>query len=357
MKIMKDDRKHGSVTISVSSLDDLWFLSQVIDISDHVSGKTLRKMKLGSPDERKANVVKRWVKITVLVDKIEFHKYNNSLRVSGKITEGPDDVQLGSFHTITIEENSVITITKKKWLKHQFDRLKEASVEKFPKVLLCVLDRKEVSFALLKRYGYEIMSELEGEVQEKRFPLVKKSSSFYVDIVKRLQEYVDRLDIEHVIVASPAFWKDELLKVICKSAPELKNKITLATCNAQGKNALNEVLKRDEVKKVLKSARIIQEIALVDELFEEIGRDGCATYGVKEVAEVASAGAVKVLLITDDLIHSLRQENKFEAVEKILQVVDSTQGEIHIIAVDHEAGQRLQGLGGIAAITRYKKYE
>ena len=212
MKIIKDDRKHGSVTISVSSLDDLWFLSQVIDFGDHVSGKTLRKMKLGSADERKANVVKRWVKVTVLVDKVEFHKYNNSLRVAGKITEGPDDVQLGSFHTINVEENAVISIKKKKWLKHQFDRLKEASVEKFPKVLLCVLDRKEVSFALLKRFGYQLMSELEGEVQEKRFPSVKKSSSFYSDVVKALQEYVARLNIEHVVIASPAFWKEDLYK-------------------------------------------------------------------------------------------------------------------------------------------------
>ena len=216
---------------------------------------------------------------------------------------------------------------------------------------------KEVSFALLKRFGYQLMSELEGEVQEKRFPSVKKSSSFYSDVVKALQEYVARLNIEHVVIASPAFWKEELLKVIDKSAPELKKKVTLATCNAQGKNALNEVLKRDEVKKVLKNARIIQEIALVDELFEEIGKDGCATYGVNEVSKVASVGAVKVLLVTDELIHSLRQENKFASVEKILQVVDSSQGEIHIIAVDHEAGQRLQGLGGIAAITRYKCYK
>ena len=356
MKIVKDNRKHGEVVLSVTSLDDLWFLSQVIEKGDAVTAKTVRKMKLGGQEERKANVVKKWVQLTLEVEKVEFHKYTNALRVAGKITEASGDIQRGAFHTINIEEGSKLTVKKEVWLKHQWSRLQEATKEKFPKVLLCVLDRKEVSFALLKRYGYDLMSELEGEVQEKRFPILKKSATFYQDIVKRIQEYVKRFKIEYIIIASPAFWKDEIMKEVNKNAQELKNKVTLATCNATGKNALNEVLKRDEVKKLLKNERLIQEIALVDEIFTEIGKNGAVTYGLQEVEKVAQTGAVKTLLITTDLIRSLRQENRYDQLDKVMKLVEQAQGDIHIITTEHDAGQRLQGITGIAALLRYKIY-
>jgi len=146
-------------------------------------------------------------------------------------------------------------------------------------------------------------------------------------------------------------------KEVDKKASELKGKITLATCNATGKNAINEVLKRDEIRKVLKNERIIQEIALVDEVFEELGKDRNVVYGLSEVRKAADVGAVKVLLVTDELIHNLRQEEKYEPLDKIIRTVEAAQGELHIITVEHEAGQRLAGITGIAAITRYKLYE
>ena len=37
-----------------------------------------------------------------------------------------------------------------------------------------------------------------------------------------------------------------------------------------------------------------------------------------------------------------------------MKTVDSTKGDIIIISSDHEAGKKLDGLGGIAAILRFK---
>ena len=357
MKIIKEAFAKGSVVVSVTTLDDLWFLSHVLDKGDKVSAKTVRKIKMGGEGDRKASVVKKTIFIQIDVEKVEFHKYQNSLRVAGKVLEGPDDITRGSFHTINVEEGTAITIEKEQWLKHQVSKIKEATKETFPKVLLCVMDRKEVSFAMLKRYGYEYLSELEGEVQEKAYPLVKKSATFYADIVKRLQEYVARLSIEYIVLASPAFWKEDLMKELEKKAPELKNKVTLATCNATGKNAMNEVLKRDEVRKLLKNERVIKEIALVEDLFSEIGKEGNAVYGLEQTKAAADAGAVKILLVTDELIHELRQQEHYDKLDTVMKAVEQAQGEIHIITTEHDAGEKLQGLTGVAAITRYKLYD
>ena len=37
-----------------------------------------------------------------------------------------------------------------------------------------------------------------------------------------------------------------------------------------------------------------------------------------------------------------------------MKIVDKTKGEIEIISSEHEGGKKLDGLGGIAAILRFK---
>jgi len=38
----------------------------------------------------------------------------------------------------------------------------------------------------------------------------------------------------------------------------------------------------------------------------------------------------------------------------MMKIVDQTKGEIHIISSEYEGGRKLDGLGGIGAILRYK---
>ena len=66
------------------------------------------------------------------------------------------------------------------------------------------------------------MSSIKGEVEKKEAE-VKGKGGFYQDIIKSLQEYSKRHNIKNIIVASPAFWKEELIKQI--KDDELKKKI------------------------------------------------------------------------------------------------------------------------------------
>ena len=56
-------------------------------------------------------------------EKTEYEPENNSLRILGKIKEGPDDVPLGSYHSFNLEEGTVLTIIKKKWAKYEIARI------------------------------------------------------------------------------------------------------------------------------------------------------------------------------------------------------------------------------------------
>ncbi|MFH0868539.1 MAG: mRNA surveillance protein pelota [Candidatus Woesearchaeota archaeon] len=351
MKLIHSDFKKNIAKIKVENLDDLWYLNQIIEKNDFVKGKTLRKIKIGEETQRKQKTVKKPVFLLIQVEKVEFSKTSNILRISGLVKEGPEDVPLDSHHTFNIEENSVISITKQKWLKFQIDKLKEASREKQTKILICVHDREEAYFALMKKYGYQLLTTIKGNVAKKA-DIKKIESSFYREIISQLEEYDARYSLSKIIVASPAFWKEELMKEIKDEA--LKAKIILATCSSAGENAINEVLKRPETENALKQDRIAQEFKQVEELFAEISKNNLASYGLKETKNAAVAGAVKILLITDSLIQQTRTENKYEGIEETMKTVDTTKGDILIISSEHEAGKKLDGLGGIAAILRFK---
>ncbi len=352
MKIIHKNLKKGILKIKIENLDDLWYLSQIIDSNDVVKGKTIRKIKLGDGSDKKTKIIKKTIFIAISVKKIEFHKYSNILRASGKIIAGPDDISKGSYHTFNLEPGTIITIEKTKFLKYQIEKIDEAIKPTKSKILICVFDREESFFAISKKYGYELLSSIKGEVAKKD-QKITITKSFYKEIIKQLEQYDKRYKPTNIVVASPAFWKEDLMKEQ-SLRKELKKKIVLATCSSVKQNAINEVLKRQEVQAIMKQDRIAKEVNLVEELMQEISKEGKAVYGLRQTKKIAETGAIAKLLITDKFIQKKRQQEKFYSIEKLMKQIDSMQGDIFIISSDHDAGKRLDGLGGIGGILRYK---
>ncbi|MBN2457589.1 mRNA surveillance protein pelota [Candidatus Woesearchaeota archaeon] len=353
MKIISKDIKKGFVKIQVQNLDDLWYLSQIIDQGDLIKGTTFRKIRIGDKDDRNTNVVRKKVFLEIRAEKIEFHKYSDILRVSGKITQGPEDVQAGTHHTFNVDEDTIISVQKQRFLKYQIEKLNDAAKENRLKVMICVFDRESAIFALVKNYGFDILSEIKGDVQKKDNPgQTRATGSFYKEIVSQLKSYDTKYCLNRIVVASPGFWKEYLLDAFGKD--EIAKKIISASCNSVGESAINEVLRRPEIHSALAEDRIIKEANTVEELMAEISRDGCAAYGLSMTENAISIGAVKMLLVTDSLIRKMREQESYARLETMMKTADSMDAEIHIISSEHEAGKKLEGLGGIGAILRYK---
>ncbi|MBW2986177.1 mRNA surveillance protein pelota [Candidatus Woesearchaeota archaeon] len=348
MKIISSHFKKGDAKIKIESLDDLWYLSQIIDAGDIVKGKTLRKIKVGSAEKE---AVRKSVFIVLKVEKVEFSKTTNRLRVLGTIIEGPEDVQKGSYHTFNIEEDTIITLVKEQWPAYQIKQLKDAAQASDIKILICVFDREDAFFALMKRAGHEVLTHIKGDVAKKAVDEPVKAT-FYSQIIKQLEEYDKRFKLDKIILASPAFWKEELFKVLKND--DLKKKIVPASCSSADESAITEVLKREEVQKALKEERVSEELSLVEQVLSEISKQGLAAYGLDEVEQAVNSGAVKDLLVTDALIMKLREEEKFARLDDIMKSADKNRAGIHIISVEHAGGKKLEGLGGIAALLRFK---
>jgi protein pelota len=347
MQIIRKNLKQGEVVVKINNPEDLWFLNQVIEVDDLIKGKTERKIKIGKEDERKQTVVKKTIFLEIKTEKKEFHKYSDNLRISGIITQGANDVPKGSHHTFDVEPGSIITITKNEWPNYQLEKLKEATQQIRTKIITLLFDREEAIFAMLKNHGYEVLAKIKGEVAKKGFESGGKD--FYKELIDKLSEYNKRLEPQSIIIASPSFWKEYLMK---EMPSELKEKITLSTCSEVDETAISEVLQRPELLKVLEHDRAAKELGLVELVLKAISKDE-ACYGLKECKEKIGIGAVKELLVSYGFINKAREEGKHIEVEGVMKLAEQTGAKVHILSTE-EAEQKLIGLGGIAGILRWK---
>jgi stalled ribosome rescue protein Dom34 len=154
---------------------------------------------------------------------------------------------------------------------------------------------------------------------------------------------------EFIICASPGFYNDELRKEI--EAHSFAKKIRFAVATNPGERGISEVLKRSELKEILKEERLRTESLLVDSLLKNIAKDEKFSYGINDVFNKAQLGAIDKLIVSENLIFSENpEENK--TVMDIIEMVEQNSGKVSVIEQE-EPLKVIESLGKIGAILRY----
>ncbi len=352
MRIVHRDLKEGIVKVKPESLDDLWYLKSVLKKGDLVSGRSYRRIR----DEEKTRAdkgVRVPVHLGVQVEGVEFAPYINRLRVAGKIVHGPEDlITLGTYHTIEVEPHDVISVRKGRWQRWELDRLKEAEeAAKTPVVLITAIEEGEAEFAVVRRYGIDFQARVTAHVSGKRVEKDHETSlkEFLGETAKKLGEILKKEGIETVILCGPGFTKEDLLTFLKEKHSSIAEKVHLESAGAGGRSGIKEVIKRGAVERVAEESRVSLEFGLVERIMEAIARGtGLVAYGLEEVQRALDYGAVEQLLITDTFLR------KYEGADGLIERAKGMRGEVVIVSTEHEAGERLQALGGIGALLRFR---
>jgi len=348
MRIIHFDKKEGTAKIKINLLDDLWHLSKIIEPSDLITGRIERKIKFSGSEER-AKAERKFYTAKIRTARVQLE--STFLKIFGEIVEGSDELSKGA-HTLDVKIGFEISI-EKDWKDYQIKRLKEAEkAASAPKAIICVLDDEQATIAALTAIGISYLGQFELGLAKKRY--VEKAR-------ERMQELVDeifRLDKQskpdYVIIASPLFWKDELLKKLQEKEPKIINKVKLENTSVGSRKGVVELLHQGVLDKIVKQSQLQKEFKLIEELIIKIAHKGLATYKFANVKNAVEAGAVDDLLLTDSLIADYREKNKFEELEQLIDAVEGQGGKVNIISSDNEAGDKLDGLGGIAVLLRFK---
>lgn len=126
MKVLEFD--NNKARIAITSMLDLWHLQQIVEKGDSITAKTLRTIFV-KREEEKVKGEKKFVLLTIKLEKIEFDEHKSKLRMNGKIVEAPEEVQKGDYHTIEIGLGNSITIEKEMWKQEQLERLDRAKIK------------------------------------------------------------------------------------------------------------------------------------------------------------------------------------------------------------------------------------
>ncbi|HDM66797.1 MAG TPA: mRNA surveillance protein pelota, partial [Thermoplasmatales archaeon] len=295
---------------------------------------------------RSKKTEKKKMRLGIRVEDVKFHEFSDRLRVHGVIEEGPQD--LGSYHTlnITSEENEPITIIKEEWTDYELNRLEEAVRQRRQTIIIFVsLDDETATIALLRQSGVQWITDIHSHQSGKMYETQSTEKEYFEEIINLIQQY--KKEETPIVVIGPGFTREQFVKYGKEKKPDLfHNTVTYGTGHA-GMNGIQEALKSGVVEHIARENRVVFETKLIEQLFEEIKKNGLVGYGEREVETLLESGAVKHLLITEKL---LREENG----EKLLRLAQRYNADFTVVSISHDAGRKLDGLGGVAAFLRFK---
>ncbi|KUG15301.1 putative cell division protein [hydrocarbon metagenome] len=330
-------RSYGEIRLFPESLDDLWHLGHLIGPRDLVFATTLRAVETAPDKIRPEKPEKRPVRLGIRVERVEFHRSANRIRVTGIIEHGE---MAGSYHTLNIEPGYEISVIKL-WRpidRERIARAVKASVHAAVHIL--TIEEGEAELFRMRQFGPESVITLtagsgKGDETDTR-------SGFFERVASLCHEIQGPL-----VIAGPGFVKDDFVRVLRSVNPELAGRVLVVETRRVGSGAVQEVIGLGVLERIHEDIQLGNEVRMIDELLRRIAQGLPAAYGREEVERAISFGACERLLVADTLIRD-------DMVVRMMERAEQMNAAIVVFSSAFDPGKQLEGLGGIAALLRYK---
>lgn len=344
MKKLKIDLKNNFLELVPESLDDLWSLERILEKGDLVGGSSERKIK--AEEGRKAQKIVVWIELEA--EKIEFHESYKQLRVSGKMKamKPQEFFEANAFHSIEFGLKDKIKIKKNKIKEFQIETIEKAVKSSGRnQLLLIVMDDEEATIAEASEKGLKVKAVIKSGKQGKRFKEEKgKENKYFEELLKKIEGEKK----EKKLIAGPGFTKSEFKKFLEKK--NVKLHAVFESSNSVGKTGLNELVKKGIIEKVLHESMLVKENKKMEEIMKDARKDNSTIeYGLKEIQKAVEKGAVEELIVSDKKFFEER-----EKIQELMEKVESFKGKVMLFSSEHEAGEYLNGFGGIIAVLRFR---
>jgi protein pelota len=357
------------VTLLPVEPEDMWHANNLISPEDVIKAHAVRKVttesKTGSTQSERVHI-----DLAISVKSTFFDLAASQLHVSGTVIVENKIVSLGQYHTLDLELNRAFTI----WKRYGWDSVAQETLtaalkqDKDGAVAAVVMQEGMANICLITENRTILKQRVETTIPKKRAATSEQSSGmrrFFDKVLTTLTRSIEFDKPRPLLLASPGFVAADFKKYISEEATRTANKTlmamakeaTLVHSSSGHLHSLNEILKSPEVLATMKDMKFSKETRIMDELFERVRRDdGRAWYGDSTIAKAVAEGAVGrgggVLLINNSLFRSMNIQTRKKYVAMVDKVREDG-GDVRILSSDHESGERLDALGGIAALLTY----
>jgi protein pelota len=354
VKIIGRNLRQGFVKVVPTSDDDLWHLYNVVYKGDEVYAYSSRAVKTDQEYSRPKSAERVSAFMGVKVESVAWDKFLGKLRVHGTIIHAPDIMPSGAHHTLNIALNQPVTIVKKQWPKHLLDRLYQASKTEKP-IIIIAIDDEGFAVAETKQYGVEVKVEermkLPGKHEaDKRVAATKEYFKQAVNSLRQLWTP----NHNPIVVVGVGFVKGDFAKYLSDEAKDMAKSVAdVKSVNNGGVSGIYEALRSGVLLKAAKQLRIVDETEVMEEVMKRLGKnEGTITYGLEPVENAVAMGAVEKLVVADTLLREANEDQRLH-LEKLMREAEQRRATITVVSTEHEAGEQLQALTGIAALLRF----
>ena len=353
MRIRGRERLEGDaerVTLVPEHLDDLWHLQFVLEPGDRVEGETSRRIQRDDDQLRDTGGQREPMSVTLAVEEAEFHEFANRLRVGGEIVACSREDEIGHHHTLNVEPFDELSI-EKVWKPDQDDRLEQAeAASDRPDVVVATVEEAAAFVHAVSQAGAEERTALTGPTGKGEYARDRS------ELFEELATVLANMDPDAVILAGPGFTKQDAYDHLAEAHPELAERVTVVDTAGVGDRGVHEVFSRGAVDEVLAETRLAEEAAAIDELMRRVKTGEKAAYGPEAVERAASYGAVEQLLVLDERLRAQRGGDGEWGIDvnAVIETVEQQGGEVTVFTSEFDPGRQLDGLGGIAALLRYR---
>lgn len=312
--------------------------------------------------------------------------------------EGRPDIKLWEVEPPEPVDSRIYRCDK----KFLIEPLEDILIEKNVYGMIC-LDKSEAAIAYVRgnKVSVEYTTEsnvpgktTKGGQSQQRFERIRKNmyETFLTEIAEEAKKaFLDKAQNDEllgIIVGGPGFSKEDLVEKDYLHESLVDEVLTTIGTNYSGEEGLEELLNKAE--DVIEESEAIKEREAVNEFLKNLKKDnGLSVYGLEDIAKALKMGAVKKILVSEKFEQfectfvcdscgnkELKHLNEFEAKnethkceecgakmdlegkEEVLKMykrkarqMDST---LQRISREHEEGERLWNMGGVAAILRYR---
>ena len=343
MRVIHQDRRTGEIKVQIDSLDDLWHLYNIIAPGDLVFAVTYRREEGTADKIRSERGEKKRMRLGVRAEKVEFHEFEDRLRVLGVIEQGPQDI--GSHHTFNLQEGEVLSIIKERWTEAQLKRLKRSVDDaRRPRIVFVSLEYEEAVVAVLRQFGVQEVAHIQAPSSGKMYEQ-KGDGNYYDEVLAKVVQVAG--EGVPVLVLGPGFAKETLVALGRERAPQVFARARIFHTGQAGMAGINELMRMGIGGDVLEESRVALEFQLMEQVLHQIASDGLVAYGTKEVEKAVRTGAVDTLLVIDSLV---RQRD----LDDLMRAVETAGGRVVVVSEHHDPGRELESLGGFAALLRFK---
>jgi protein pelota len=346
VRLLHRDAATGLLRLRLESPSDLWRIARLARPGDLVGASTTRRDPEAPADVPGAERARRRVWIVVQAEQVEFHGFSRHVRVTGPIREGPFDI--GRHHTLDLGEGDEVTVLKSSWTAADQALLDEGRAGTGePTILVAAVDWGDSSLVRIRGRAIEPLVDLKRTIAGKRYEGgqgERDRDSYAEELVGLLRR--EGASATVVLVVGPGFLKEEIARRLHEAEPAVAAKVKVYATAESGRVGVDELLKSGRATEALRGSVAAEEAAYVEALVRGLAGGLRAAVGRTEVAEAIDAGAAETVLLSESLLTD-------PALAAVLDRARAARARLFVVRDEGEAGTKLSGLGGVAALLRY----